>query len=75
MTEEKFDFDLVFDPSEEGSAGWFTYYGLMTDFGTPADILIRLDDTRGLSLEERRSRTDRLATEVVKRWNAYKQPA
>lgn len=63
---EEFDHDLVFDETEGGGTGMWGYYGLITDYLSPADILIRFkrgDDEEG-------TKTIALANEVVKRWNA-----
>lgn len=71
MTHEKesadidFDYDLVFDETEVGAAQ-YTYYGLLTDFQSPADILIRIDVRKDPDFEAATA----LAKEVVKRWNA-----
>lgn len=65
-----FDFDLVLDEEEIGG-GMFTYYGLMTDFGSPADVLIRWDTDRRVQPEVKQVKAGLLAKEVVERWNAY----
>jgi len=73
MTDEKampdYDYELVFDPSECGSAA-YTYYSLLTDYHSPADILIRWP-TRGFSGHEdnAQEKAQALAHEVVRRWN------
>ena len=66
------DFLLAFDPSEEGGAGWFSYFGLLTDGGSPSDVLIRREIVRG-NYDEAHERQTALAKAVEARWNALPQ--
>lgn len=63
----QFDYDLKFDEGEVGGTGTWSYWSLVTDYQSPAEILIRIDGRYGLDGEE----ASMLAEEVVKRWNAY----
>lgn len=75
MTDEtklmpEFDFELKFDRTECGSAQ-YTYYGLVTDYNSPADILIRWPECGfGRKVDNAAEKAEALAKEVVKRWNA-----
>ncbi len=66
----KFDYELVFDRSECGSAPC-TYYGLVTDIHTPADILLRWP-TKGFRHADHAHETaEGLGKELVSRWNCH----
>lgn len=71
-TPQDYDFDLIFD---EGEVGGYTdaYFGLITDYQSPADILIRFPrHERGcIEPDAPHNKAKALALEVVKRWNAY----
>lgn len=71
-----FDYDLKFDVNECGSAPC-TYYGLLTDYHSPVEILVRWK-ARGFSgahADNAAEDAEALAKEIVKRWNAYSTPA
>ena len=74
VSEKKFNYELKYDRNECGSAGC-TSYGLITDYHSPADILIRWP-MHGFSrhVENAAEKAEELAKEVVKRWNAYAAP-
>lgn len=63
------DFQLQFDPSEEGGSGWFSYFGLLTDGGSASDVLIRRTIVRG-NYDEANEKQTALAEAVADRWNA-----
>lgn len=65
-----YDYDLVFDKEECGSAASM-YFGLLTDYGSPADILIRWP-TRGYhQVDNAHEKAEDMAKELIKRWNSY----
>ncbi|MFA7238963.1 MAG: hypothetical protein WC091_02550 [Sulfuricellaceae bacterium] len=67
----RYDYDLVFDKTECGNSGGVSY-GLLTDFHSPADILIRWPH-KGFShyAEGAQETAEALAAEVVHRWNTH----
>lgn len=72
---KQYDYDLVFD---EGEIGGYTdiYFALVTDYGMPANILVRFPGReRGEEPDVPQSKAKHLALELVKRWNTRSDPA
>lgn len=65
----EYDYELRFDEEEVGAAAC-THFGLVTDYGSPADILVRFPTVGfGRHVDGAREKAEALAKEIVRRWN------